>query len=431
MKDNQKHLTLSQRIIIEQGLNEGLTFTAIAKKINKDPSTVSKEVRRHRTLKERKNKHLPPRCKLEKSCSVTGLCKGCRSKCNECNKCLSICKDYQPKSCGRTDKPPYVCNACRSLVSCHYFRYIYVAKYADDVYHELLSSSREGINQSAESMQTIDSLISPLLLKGQSLSHIYSNHAEELADLNCKRRTVYRYLDQNLFTAKNIDLPRKVKYKKRKASVKIQTTNPNYRIGHTYNDFIQYIQQNPDMPIVEMDTVEGCKGGKVLLTLLFRNCNLMLILLLRDKTQQSVIEAFDQLSKSIGVRRFKKLFSVILTDNGTEFQNRERLEQNAKLTKRCKIFYCDPNCSWQKGMIEKNHEYIRYIVPKGKSFDKYTQEDIDLIMNHINSTARDSLNGCTPYKLSRLLLDNHLHDALSLQEIAPDDVTLKPILLKK
>ena len=82
-------------------------------------------------------------------------------------------------------------------------------------------------------------------------------------------------------------------------------------------------------------------------------------------------------------------------------------------------------------MIEKNHEYIRYIVPKGKSFDEFTQEDIDLIMNHINSTARDSLNGCTPYKLSRLLLDNHLHDALSLQEIAPDDTTLKPILLKK
>ena len=114
-----------------------------------------------------------------------------------------------------------------------------------------------------------------------------------------------------------------------------------------------------------------------------------------------------------------------------EFQNRERLECNAKNTNQCKIFYCDPNCSWQKGMIEKNHEFIRYIIPKGKSFDNYTQDCIDLIMNHINSTARDSLNGCTPYKLSRLLLDNGLHMALSLQEINPDDVTLKPILMKR
>lgn len=113
MKDNQRHLTLSHRIIIEKGLNEGLTFTAIASKIDKDPSTISKEIRKHRTLKQHR-------------------------------------KNYQPQSCGRLDKPPYVCNSCKSLCSCHYFRYIYVAKCADDSYHELLFSSREGINQSGE-----------------------------------------------------------------------------------------------------------------------------------------------------------------------------------------------------------------------------------------------------------------------------------------
>ena len=191
MKDNQKHLTLSERIIIEQGINEGLTFTAIALKIDKDPSTISKEVRKHRTLKHHRVNYLPPRCKLEKTCTITGLCQHCHSKCNECNKCLSLCKNYQPRSCGRLDKPPYVCNSCKSLSSCHYFRYIYVAKYADDCYHELLISSREGINQSAENMQAIDSIISPLLLKGQTLSHIYASHGTELMILNCRRRTIY------------------------------------------------------------------------------------------------------------------------------------------------------------------------------------------------------------------------------------------------
>jgi IS30 family transposase len=81
-------------------------------------------------------------------------------------------------------------------------------------------------------------------------------------------------------------------------------------------------------------------------------------------------------------------------------------------------------------MIEKNHEYIRMVVPKGKSFDKYTQEKITLMINHINSEARDSLNGCTPFKLSQLLLDNQLHTGLFLQEIEPDEVTLKAELLK-
>ena len=431
MKDNQKHLTLSDRILIEQGLNAGLTFTAIAVKINKDPSTISKEVKRHLTQKQRKNTDILPRCKNEKICTISGLCDHCHLYCNECSKCRSICHSFQPRTCGRLDKPPYVCNACPSLRSCHYFRYIYIAKYADDTYRELLSSSREGINQTPEDMQIIDSIISPLLKKGQTLGHIYASHGKELILLNCNRRTAYRYLDHNLFSAKNIDLPRKVKYKSRKAKIKIPLKDPMYRVNHTYPDFNLFIQEHPEIPVVEMDTVEGRKGGKVLLTLLFRSCNLMLILLLTAKTQECVIDAFDQISRKIGIRRFHKLFPIILTDNGVEFQNRRRIEHNKKNTKRCELFYCDPNCSWEKGMIEKNHEFIRYIAPKGTSFDEYTQNDVDLMMNHINSTSRDSLNGCTPYELSRLLLDNHLHKALSLQEIAPDDVTLKPSLLKK
>lgn len=81
-------------------------------------------------------------------------------------------------------------------------------------------------------------------------------------------------------------------------------------------------------------------------------------------------------------------------------------------------------------MIEKNHEYIRFVVPKGKTFDKYTQKNLTMVANHINGEARDSLNGCTPYQLSLLLLNNQLHANLQLQEIAPDEVTLIPDLLK-
>ena len=66
---------------------------------------------------------------------------------------------------------------------------------------------------------------------------------------------------------------------------------------------------------------------------------------------------------------------------------------------RTNIFYCDPMASWQKPHIEKNHEYIRYVLPKGKIMDGYTQEDMTLLMNHINSTKRKGLKWKSPMEL--------------------------------
>ncbi len=429
MKFNQKHLTLSDRILIEQGLNEGKSFKAIASSIGKDPTTISKEVKKHRTIKCHKDKTKKPRCSNEKTCLIHGLCsqERCFKLCKSCKLCRDVCPQYKPKECGRLHKVPYVCNSCSSISGCLYYRWVYVAKFADDSYRELLSSSREGINQSAEDMQKLDKLISPLILKGQSISHIYMSHSKEVG---CSRRTLYKYINQSVFTARNIDLPRKVKYKLRKSPGTRKPFNRAYRNGRSYIEFSAFLKDNPDTQVVEMDIVEGQKGGKVLLTLLFRNCSLMLAFLLEDKTQQHVLDVFNFLTERLGINTFKKLFPVILTDNGTEFQNPWQLECDQYGETRTNIYYCDPNCSWQKGMIEKNHEYIRYVIPKGKSFDTFSQEDISLLVNHINSTARDSLNSCTPYQLSRLLLDNSLHTELSLQVIQPDDVILKPVLLK-
>ena len=182
-----------------------------------------------------------------------------------------------------------------------------------------------------------------------------------------------------------------------------------------------------------MDTVEGGKDNstQVLLTMMFRNCHLMLIFVLAEKTQACVTEVFDTLCTHLGIAIFRELFPVILTDNGIEFQFPPRLECDENGEIRTKVFYCNPNSSWQKGMIEKNHQYIREVIPKGKSMDPYDQTDATLLMNHINSEARDSLNGCTPFKLSQLLLNGKLHSLLKLVEIPPDQVILKPMLLKK
>ena len=143
----------------------------------------------------------------------------------------------------------------------------------------------------------MDDIISPLVLKGQSLSHIFTHHKNEIS---CCERTLYYYFDKNAFTARNIDLPRKVKYKPRKKSIDPVIKQANYKIGRTFDDFGKFIADNPNVPVVEMDTVHGTRSGKVLLTFMFRNCSLMLAFLIDSCSQLAVKAVIDKLYAVLG-----------------------------------------------------------------------------------------------------------------------------------
>ena len=200
----------------------------------------------------------------------------------------------------------------------------------------------------------------------------------------------------------------------------------------TYADFQEFIQANPDTRIVEMDTVLGCRGShKVLLTLFFRSCDLMLAYLLNDKTAESVKNLFDRLEKKLTPEVFRTTFPLILTDRGGEFSDPDSLEKGLDNSARTSIYYCDPGASWQKPGCEKNHEFIRKILAKGSSFDSLTQRDINKMLWHINSAARESLNGQTPFTLGELLLREEAFKAFGLRKIKPDNVILTPALLEK
>lgn len=439
---DHKHLSTSQRIHIEKGLNDGLSFAAIARKLDKHPSTIAKEVKKYRTLQPReKDPKKPARCALFKECTLRFLCdkKDCVKMCKSCydvkllvSKCSYLCSEYREPQCASISKAPFVCNHCARQRTCNKEKAYYIAQNADQSSQELLVSCRQGINQAPADIAMLDTLISPLLAQGQSLAHIYAFHGHEIP---CSRKTLYNYIDQGVFTAKNIDLRRKVRYKckPRKTGTRVSLAAKEFRIGRTYENFQKFIQENPDIPVVELDTVEGGRDNstQAFLTIFFRNCSLMLIFVLQEKSQDQVIKVFDYLTEKLGIKVFQELFPVLLTDNGVEFQFPERLECDKNGEIRTKIFYCNPNSSWQKGRIEKNHEYIRYVIPKSQSLDHYKQRDACVLMNHINSEARDSLNGCTPFRLSKMLLNNRLHRLLCLQEIPGDQVHLKPSLLKK
>ncbi len=426
------HMTLDDRITIQECLDNNVPVSKIAKKIGKDCSTVIREIEKHRTFKGKRYIDAKAPCAKKATCEIRGLCdkKYCYSPCKTCNDCKNICPEYFPSECERLAKSPHVCNGCSKIISCTYEIYYYYSVVANNAYQDTLISSREGINQDPESIQGLDDLISPLLKKGQSIAHVFATHKDEI---NCSRSTIYRYVNKSILTARNIDLPRKVKYKVRsKNGHKLTNEERMAVLSRNYERFKKYLEQHPDIDVVEMDTVVGPVGShKVILTLMFRSCNLMLMFLLAEKTQAAVIEALNWLSASVGIDVFQSLFPVILTDRGIEFLYPEAIECDENGEIKTRLFYCDPQCSWQKGTLEKNHEFIRYVLPKSTSFDDLTQEDITLLMNHINSLARDKFHGRTPYMLSRLLIDNKLHEVMKLVEVKPDDVFLKPALLNK
>ena len=441
----QKHLTLSDRIYIEQELMQGSSFKSIADFLHKDPTTISKEVRLH--AKSVVLSYNVFSCKY--SCSRFPECTVCKTDpgvlckrqkslschCRLCRSCFymntSVCEYASPFKCERPVRPPYVCNSCERLKHCPIPHKVYSASLAQKQYEKTLADSRKGINMTPEELTQINDLISPLILKGQPLSHIFAVHADEIPVC---RRTLYNYLDQRVFQARNIDLPRRVRYKKRRRSTTSTRSREflqTYRNKRTFKDFEYYLQMHPDTDVVEMDTVKGRRStGKCLLTLLFRSCSFMIVILLNRCTQEEVVRAINVLTDTIGIRLFRKYFPVLLADNGSEFKDPWSIEKTPDGKHRTFVYYCDPYISNQKARLEKNHEYIRYIIPKGKSMSCYTQKDITLMASHINSTARDGLNGQTPYDLAQLLLDKKIPSSLGITRINADEVLLKPSLLE-
>ena len=435
-KKKQRHLTLTDRTYIEQELVRGSTFADIGRALHKDPSTIAKEVKNHYEVRTASAGASGCRnCTNYSVCTLQHMCgsKTCNRKCKQCYhfRRHTICPDEDMHTCSIPFKPPYVCNGCTERQKCHLEKHIYYAHKAQAEYESTLVKSRVGINMTPEELSELDAIISPLIKKGQPLSHIFVVHAD---DIPVCRRTLYNYLDQRVFEARNSDLHRRVRYKKRRTrshSPKDRNLNQVYRNKRTYKDFEFYMEKHPDASVVELDTVKGSRSaGKCLMTLLFRSCNFMIIILLPRCTQECVVNAINDLVDTISLHLFRKYFEVILTDNGPEFKNPWDIEKDSQGRHRCYVFYCDPYASNQKGKLEKNHEFIRYVIPKGKSMQSLTQSDINKLASHINSVARDSLNGATPFALAKLLIDKRIPVLTGQFEVSPDDVMLKPELLK-
>lgn len=398
---NYCHLSYEDRKNIEDGLNENKSINQISKEINRSHSSILREI-------DRNKKYSEPSAWNNYKINHSDLV----------------------SSCERLKHSPYVCNGCKSRSGCRKVRWTYYAREADNSYKEVKSEARKGINLTAEEIYKINSILTPLIKKGQTINHLYINHPDIL---DFSKPSFYNYVNNGVFEFSPLDFPRIVKYKKRKNSKNRRTRKEReILINRKYDDFQKFISNHPDFNIVEMDTVEGLKDeNDCFLTLLWRKSKFMLIFKLESQTSEEVSRIFNILQTLIPYDDYKRLFEVILTDNGHEFFDVLNIEcMHSTGEQVTKLFFCDPHMSCQKGMIEKNHEFIRYILPKGSSFKNITQEDCDLFMNNINSLCRDSLNGKSPYEAMLFLCDEYVLKSLNCYHIKPDEVILNDSLLK-
>lgn len=432
--NKQKHLTLDSRIIIETKLNEGESFKSIGRFLQKDCTTISKEVKHHISFEKSGTYGRSFNdCLLafQRKCSAQMVCQECTSRkkrfCWSCGKCSSSCILYKKYVCPKLSKPPYVCNGCPERSRCSLEKHLYRASYAQKEYESVRSESRSGFALSESERKQMDDIVSPLLRKGQSLHHIATHHADELMK---SERTLYAYINSGLFTARNIDMPRTVRMRPRKNVSKNLKVDKACRVGRDFSCFQTYMEEHPDLSVRQIDSVEGVKSGAVLLTIHFVEQGLQLAFLRRCNDSKSVIDIFNRLYLELKPDTFTELFPVLLADNGSEFSNPSAIELDMQGNPRTKMFYCNASAPYQKGSCENNHEMIRRIIPKGEDIGQYTQEQINLMMSHINSYARKKLGNKSPYEIFEFQYGKELLDAFHLQKIPADEITLSPELLK-
>lgn len=395
-----KHLTLSERVEIESCLSKGMNAREISEYIQRDATTISKEIKRNR---------------IEKAPNY-----------------FNSSKEYVDNLplCAQQKRFPHVCNGCcpNKRRGCRKLKYYYSAAEAHSSYIENLRDSRSGYDINVDELLELDSFITPLIKQGQSLYHIKASNPTAIKQ---SIRTLYRYVEDELLDCRNIDLPRKVSYKPRKKRYESKI-RPS-KIGHLYTDYLNFLETNEISETVQMDTVEGLiDDEKCLLTIMFIKTKLMLIRLLPKQTAQSVVSAFDDIEKSLSSPdQFKKVFQVILTDNGPEFSDILGLMRSSYTgEKRFDLFFCDPMRSDQKGTLEKNHEHIRSIIPKGTSINFLTEEQVHKIESHINSYRRKSLHNKTPYEMFEFSYGVQLCQLLRLSKVSSNDIILKPSLIR-
>ena len=313
-------MTLDERKAIAHGIGCGLTFAELAGMLSRAESTIANEVK-NRMLWSNKGygctNHV---CERFETCSkVHRTSYGKRTPFKDQKRCFEMCEDYVRRTCPKLGRAPYVCNGCERQNICPLRKCFYVADAAQANYRGILSDARRGAQADEAMIADMNSALKdPVLRGGQSIRAVMAAKPEAFHGF-CER-SVYNYANSRLFDVRRGDMTLMCRRGPPKQGGTVPETDARCRVGRTYWDYLSFLGLNFGVQPVEVDTVIGSVGGKVLYTMMF-SCGLMLAFLRDARTSQTTTRIFNMLQDLAGLEFFMKLFPVVLADNGPEFSN--------------------------------------------------------------------------------------------------------------
>ena len=422
---SKKHLTSTERFKILKYLSLGYNIPKIAKLLGYNKTSIYREIIINSVIENRRPAtYIDPGMR---SCKNIARCKSKGVK-----KCPKICMKYLSKTCPLITKPYEVCNFCERKGECRYEHFIYHPEIAHDSAKERFKNGKTDIKLNKNELEKFDKYVSKLIINGQSPEAIKSYSTMD--EFPVCSRTLRNYIDKGLLTAKNVDL-------RRKTSLKISSEyqyprnyshNPLKKLDHLYDDYIHYMSNHPDEITFQCDTVVGRRDDKkCLLTIHADMLHFQMYFLLTNKTHFKVDAAFRNIIEKLGKERFSQVFKVLLSDNGTEFDNLTDLEFDENGVVMCRVFYTRAYRSSDKAECERNHELFRYIRKKGKTLETLDEMDIEIINSNINSYPRKSLKWQTPIEAMKEKYGDDIISLLGIKETERKDVNLTAQILKQ
>ena len=409
---NRKPFTYSDRLAIETMLDEGRSIKEIEYDIKRTSSGIIKEINKHKYYKFPSCFNNQHPCLKWKNCNVRD------------RECYLTCKNIKYKECPKLEESPHVCNGCTTKNGCRFVKKYYDARIAHNTFKNNLSNSRKGLHYTHQERIILKEILCPLIIKSKSVYHAIIT-VNKVYNTCFILKTIYRQIKNDYLPIKSSDLPRA----RRRSKKEIKDTNYKRSIlGHTYEDYANYKNNNSNACETQMDTVEGIKenNAPVLLTLEIVEIKFLFIFKIDSQTISKVKEQLEYFRDTITKNTFDTVMKILLTDNGHEFINPDEI---LSISNEINLFYCHPYSSYEKGSIENNHELIRRVIPKGVSLKPYSQKELNLLCSHINSLYRESLNGNCPFDLIDKYIPINKLTELGLSKINPLDICLVPELL--
>lgn len=382
------HLNYQDRCNIQYGLTLGYSYNFIGNYIGVNRSTIMREVKSH--LK-----------KLSKGASRNG------------------CKRI-------------TCNGCSKLGKCVMKKQFYSASKADYEYKKALVQTRQKHQLAKVDILKINELLVDGIERGLGL---YSIMLEDNGNIiNISEKTLRKYINDGLFTIKNYHLrekgKRKIKKNKENRSViRASSKRAKMRFGRLYADFLRFLHKNPDLQVVEFDTVHGTQEeNECILTIMFVGLGFQIGLKVKKYDTHDVNKKIRELFSRFSKKTRKKLFAICLADNGDEFDLFPQIEFDENGEQLIHTFFTRPYKSSDKARCERNHRELRKLFPKGKPLAHFTQEQIDEAFSHLNSSTRKVLNGLTPYQMMKNKYGERIISLMNIKKISFKKVRLKPLI---